>query len=116
MFGLPVKVVGSTVSDTGSIITSIPSCLLLRQKLVLDRNLYSGWLLNIAFHLGQIWLESLVAINSESRLTSFPSFLGQPPEVAVLFYSNLSRCPFHRQVVDLDLLLCRSLHRIQFVT
>ena len=30
----------------------------------------------------------------------------QPFEVAVLFYSNLSRRPFLRQVVDLDLLLC----------
>ena len=61
---------------------------------------------NIAFHLQQIWLQSLVAINSESRLTLFPSFCTPPSEVAVLFYSNLSRCPFLRQVVYLDLLLC----------
>ena len=33
-------------------------------------------------------------INSESRLTSFPSFRVQPSEVALLFDSNLSRCPF----------------------
>ena len=48
----------------------------------------------------------MVAIDSESRLTSFPSFYAPPPEVAALFDSNLSRRPFLRQVVDLDLLLC----------
>ena len=53
-----------------------------------------------------IWLQTLVAIDSESRQTSFQSFCAPPSEVAVLFDSNLSRRPFLRQVVDLDLLLC----------
>ena len=64
---------------------------------------------NIKFHLLLIWLQTLVAIYSESRLTrltSFPSFCAQPSEVAALFNLNLSRCPFLGQVVDLDLLLC----------
>ena len=46
---------------------------------------------NIAFHLRPIWLQTLVAIDSESRLTSFPSFCAPPSEVAALFDSNLSR-------------------------
>ena len=54
----------------------------------------------------RIWLQALVAIDSESRLTSFPSFCVPPSDVAVLFDSNLSRRLFLRQVVDLDLLLC----------
>ena len=49
-------------------------------------------LANIAFHLRPIWLQTLVTINSESRLTSFPSFCVPPSEVAVLFDLNLSRC------------------------
>ena len=53
-----------------------------------------------------IWLQTLVAIDSESRLTSFPCFCSPPSEVAGLFNSNLSRRPFLGQVVDLDLLLC----------
>ena len=68
--------------------------------------LVSTWRSNIAFHLQVIWLQNVLAINLESRLTSFPSFCAQSSEVAVLFYSNLSRCPFLEQVVDLDLLLC----------
>ena len=64
------------------------------------------WLSNITFHLLPISLQTLVAINSESLLTSFPSFCVQPSEVAALFDSNLSRRPFPGQVVDLDLLLC----------
>ena len=75
-------------------------------KLVLS-TLVTTWLSNISFHLLQIWLETLVAINSESRLTSFPSLCSLPSEVAVLFNSNLRRLPFLGQVVDLD-------HRIQF--
>ena len=51
-------------------------------------------------------LQTLVAIDSESCQTLFPMFCAQPSEVAVLFYSNWSRRPFLRQVVDLDLLLC----------
>ena len=61
---------------------------------------------NIAFHLLPMWLQSLVAINSELRLTLFPSFCLLPSEVAVLFYSNLSKRPFLGQDVDLDLLHC----------
>ena len=77
-----------------------------KSKLVLS-TLVTTWLSNISFHLLQIWLETLVAINSESRLTSFPSLCSLPSEVAVLFNSNLRRLPFLGQVVDLD-------HRIQF--
>ena len=76
-----------------------------KSKLVLS-TLVTTWLSNIAFHLQSIWLQTLVAIDSESRLTSFPSFCAPPSEVAVLFDSNLSRLPFLGQVVDLDLLLC----------
>ena len=64
------------------------------------------FLIQVAFHLLPIWLQTLVAIDSESRLTSFPSFCAPLSEVAALFDSNLSRRPFLRQVVDLDLLLC----------
>ena len=59
---------------------------------------------NIAFHLRPIWQQTLVAIDSESRLTSFPSFCALPSEVAALFNTNLSRRPFLGQVVDSDLL------------
>ena len=65
-----------------------------------------------------IWLQTLVAIDSESRLKSFPSFCVPPSEVAVLFYSNLSRRPFLGQVVDLDLMLCtgfNSEHAVLFL-
>ena len=64
------------------------------------------WLSNIASHLRLIWLQTLVAIDSEACLTSFPSFCAPPSEVALLFHLNLSRLPFLRQVVDLDLPLC----------
>ena len=64
----------------------------------------------VAFHLRPIWLQTLVAIDSESCLTSFSRFCAPPSEVAVLFYSNLSRLPFLRQVVDIGLLLCTRLH------
>ena len=76
-----------------------------KSKLVLSR-LVTTWLSNIAFHLRPIWLQTLVVIDSESHLTSFPSFCAPPSEVAVLFNLNLSRRPFLGQVVDLDLLLC----------
>ena len=66
--------------------------------------LVTTWLSNIAFHLRLIWLQTLVAIDSESRLTLFPSFCVPPSEVAVLFDLNLSRRPFLGPVVDLDLL------------
>ena len=58
-----------------------------------------------AFASYSLWLQTLVVNNSESRMTLFPSFCAPPSEVAVLFYLNLSRCPFLGQVVDLDLLL-----------
>ena len=88
-----------------------------KSKLVLS-TLVTTWLSNIAFHLQPIWLQTLVAIDSESRLTSFPSFCAPPSEVAVLFDSNLSRLPFLGQVVDLDLLLCTrfdSEHAVLFL-
>ena len=66
----------------------------------------SNWHSNIAFHLRLIWLQTLVAIDSELRLTLFPSFCTQTSEVAVLFYLNLSTLPFPGQVIDLYLLLC----------
>ena len=78
-------------------------------KLILS-TLVTTLLSNIAFHLLPIWLQTLVAIDSESRLTSFPSFCVQPIEVAVLFHSNVSRHPFFGQFVDLDLLLCKGLN------
>ena len=78
-----------------------------KSKLVLS-TLVTTWLSNIAFHLRLIWLQTLVAIDSESRLTLFPSFCAPPSEVAVLFDWDLSRRPFKflQQVIDLDLLLC----------
>ena len=88
-----------------------------KSKLVLS-TLVTIWLSNIAFHLRPIWLQTLVVIDSESRLTSFPSFCAPPSEVAVLFNSNLSRLPFLGQVVDLDLLLCTgfdSEHAVLFL-
>ena len=88
-----------------------------KSKLVLS-TLVTTWLSNIAFHLRLIWLQTLVAIDSESRLTLFPSFCAPPSEVAVLFDSNLSRLPFLGQVVDLDLLLCTgfdSEHAVLFL-
>ena len=76
-----------------------------KAKLVL-LTLVTTWLSNIAFHVLPIWLKNLVVIDSESCLTSFPSFCAPPSEVAALFDSNLSRRPFLGQVVDSDLLLC----------
>ena len=62
---------------------------------------------NTAFHLQPLWLQTLVAIDSESHLTSFPSFCMPLSEVTVLFYWIWAG-PFHRQVVNLDLLLCKG--------
>ena len=61
-------------------------------KLVLS-TLVTTWLSNIAFHLLLIWLQTLVAIESESRLTLFPGFCSLSSEVAVLLELNLSRHP-----------------------
>ena len=90
-----------------------------KSKLVLSM-LVTTWLSNITFHLLSIWLQtsSLVAIDSESRLTSFPRFCIPQSEVAGLFNSNLIRHPFLWQVVDLDLLLCTGFyleHAVLFV-
>ena len=88
-----------------------------KSKLVLS-TLVTTWLSNITFHLRPIWLQTLAEIDSESCLTSFPSFCAPPSEVAVLFDSNLSRLPFLGQVVDLDLLLCTgfdSEHAVLFL-
>ena len=74
-----------------------------KSKLVLSM-LVSTWLLKIAFHLLQIWQQSLVAINSESCQIQLPSFCALQSEVAVLFNLNLSRRL--GLVVNLDLLLC----------
>ena len=63
----------------------------------------------VTFHLRPIELQALVAIDSKSCQTSFPSICAPPSEVAVLFYSNLSRLPFLREVINLDLLLCTGL-------
>ena len=51
----------------------------------------SSWLWNIEFHLRPLWLQTLVAIDSESCQRSFPSFWAPPSEVAELFDWNLSR-------------------------
>ena len=76
--------------------------------MLLDSNLSRRHFLGqVAFHLLPIGLQTLVVIDSESRLTSFPCFFTPPSEVSALFNSNLSRHPFLRQVVNLDLLLCR---------
>ena len=76
-----------------------------KSKLAMS-TLVTAWLSNIAFHLRPIWLQALVAIDSELRLTSFPSFCAPPSEVAALFDSNLSRRPFLGQVFDSYLVLC----------
>ena len=51
------------------------------------------------------WLQTLVAINSDSCHRLFSSLCTQLSEVAVLFDQNLSRLPFLRQVVNSDLLI-----------
>ena len=73
-------------------------------KLVLSM-LVTTLLSNIAFHLQPIWLQTLIAIDSESHLTLFPSICAQLSEVVALFDWNMSRRPFLGQVVDSDLLL-----------
>ena len=80
---------------------------LANQKLkLIQSTLVTTWLSNIAFHLLPIWLQTLVAIDSELCQTLFQSFCVLPSEVTVLFKWNLSRLPFLGQVVNLDLLLC----------
>ena len=72
----------------------------------------------VTFHLRPIWLQTLVAINSESYQTSCPIFSAPLCQVAVLFNSNLSRRPYFGQVIDLDLLLCtgfNSKHAVLFL-
>ena len=53
-------------------------------KLILS-TLVTRWLFNITFHLLPFWLQTLVLIDSELRLTLFPSFCAPPFEVAALF-------------------------------
>ena len=63
-------------------------------------------------------MQILVAIDSELRLTSFPSSCAPPSEVTALFDSNLSKRPVLGQVVDTDLLLCTgfdSEHAVLFL-
>ena len=80
---------------------------LANQKLkLIQSTLVTTWLSNIAFHLLPIWLQTLVAIDSELCQTLFQSFCVLPSEVTVLFKWNLSRLPFLGQVVNLDLLRC----------
>ena len=75
-------------------------------KLVLS-TLVTTCLSNIAIDLRLIWLQTLVAIDLESRQTLFPSFCVSPSKAAEpVFNWNLSRHHFLPQVVNLDLLLC----------
>ena len=63
-------------------------------------------------------LQSMVAINSESRQRSLPKISAPPSEVAVLLDWNLSRCLFLGQVVGLDLRRCTgfdSEHAVLFL-
>ena len=60
------------------------------QACLVPSRLVNTWLANTLFHLLVIWLQILVAIDSESRLTLFSSFCAPPCAVAVLFYLNLS--------------------------
>ena len=54
------------------------------------------------------------SLRTDSEL--FPSFCPPPSEVVVLFNSNLSRRPFLRKVVDLDLLHAQdSIRNMRFV-
>ena len=64
------------------------------------------WLSNIAFHFQPIWLQTFVAIDSESVQRLFLSFCMLTFEVTVLFNWNLSTLPFLGQIVNLDLLVC----------
>ena len=85
-------------------------------KLVLS-TLVTTWLSNVTFHLRPIWLQTLVAINSESCQTSFPSFCAPPSEVFGLFDLNIR--PFLGQIVDTDMLLCTgfySEHAVLFLS
>ena len=71
--------------------------------------------INVLFYLisADVAEKSRIWIDAESRPTLPPSFWAQPSEVAVLFDLNLSRLPFHGQVVDFR---SAALHRIQFGT
>ena len=67
-------------------------------KLKIKARPVTTWLSNITFHLLPIGLQAVVAINSESCQTSFPSFCTPPSEVSVLCNLNVSRRPFLGQV------------------
>ena len=79
-------------------------------KLVLSTQV-TAWLSNITFHLLQSWLQILVAIDSEPRQTSFPSFCAPPSEVEVLFDLNLTPFPWTGRRFRSD-----ALQRIRFRT
>ena len=46
------------------------------------------WLSNIAFHLRPIWLQTLIAIESKSYKTSFPSFCAPLSDLDLLLYTG----------------------------
>ena len=98
--------------DSESYQSSFPSICALPSEIsvLLNSNLSRRhFLRQVAFHLQPFGLQALVAIYSESRLTSFPRFCTQPSEDAVLSNSNLSGRPVLGQVVKLDLILCTGL-------
>ena len=55
-------------------------------------------------------LKIFKSIDSEWWQALYSSFWSHPSEVALLLNSNLSRLPFLRLVVDLDLLLCTGFY------
>ena len=70
-------------------------------------SLHAFQTLQLICYLRLIWLQTLVAIDLESRQTLFPSFCVSPSKAAEpVFNWNLSRQHFLPQVVNLDLLLC----------
>ena len=68
--------------------------------------LLTTWLSNIAFHLSPIWLQILVVIDSESRLTLFQAFACRHWKFHCCLIWIWADALFLGQVVDLDLLLC----------
>ena len=101
--------VSNTVDDCiqGQIAQNIFKSKIEARPVKAGESVVTTWLANITFHLQPIWLQTLVVIDSGSRLTSFPSFCPPPSEVTVLFDSNLSRRPFLEQaVVDSSIKMC----------
>ena len=76
-----------------------------KSKLFLS-TLVTTWLSNIAFHFQPIWLQILVAIDSESRLTSFPSSCTPPSDDALSSdRSSIQTCCFAQDSIR-NMLLC----------